>query len=204
MLPGATVAPSLGLHRFQPLYYHIILVDIISDAVAGSQQPMRARISLIAAILLGLTLLASGLGKLFADLPAETEFIDKLIPAFFMTPTLAYFIGYVLPWVELSLGILLILGIWPRLMAVLCLPLAFAFMANNSWMISQGMEEFPECAYCFGKLEEILGALSPLQSLCIDIGLFALALTIIFVRPGTFLSLPPWVAKLSKKGQAAQ
>ena len=174
------------------------------DATVTSHQRARLIMSLVAAILLGLTLLASGLGKLFANLPAETEFIDKLIPAFFMTSTLAYFIGYVLPWIELSLGILLILSIWPRLMAVFCLPLTFAFMANNSWMISQGMEEFPECAYCFGKLEEILGALSPLQSLCIDIGLFALALTIIFVRPGTFLSLPPWVAKLGKKRQAAE
>lgn len=174
------------------------------DATVTSHQRARLIISLVAAILLGLTLLASGLGKLLANLPAETEFIDKLIPAFFMTPTLAYFIGYVLPWIELSLGILLILSILPRLMAVLCLPLTFAFMANNSWMISQGMEEFPECAYCFGELEQILGALSPIQSLCIDIGLFALALTIILVHSGTFLSLPPWVARLRKKGQAAQ
>ena len=171
----------------------------MSNHTENTEQRTRLVISLVAAILLGLTLLASGLGKLFANLPAETEFIDKLIPVFFMTPTLAYFIGYVLPWIELSLGILLILSIWPRLIAVLCLPLTFAFMANNSWMISQGMDEFPECAYCFGKLEEILGALSPLQSLCIDIGLFALALTIIFVRPGAFLSLPTWVARLRKK-----
>ena len=178
--------------------------SILSNHTENTQPRTRLIISLVAAILLGLTLLASGLGKLFANLPAETEFIDKLIPVFFMTSTLAYFIGYVLPWIELSLGILLILSILPRLIAVLCLPLIFAFMANNSWMISQGMEEFPECAYCFGKLEEILGALSPLQSLCIDIGLFALALTIIVVHPGGFLSLPPWVAKLRKKGQAAQ
>lgn len=176
----------------------------MSAATEKTQQPMRARISLIASILLGLTLLASGLGKLFANLPQETEFIDKLIPAFFMTPTLALFIGYGLPWIELSLGIFLILRIWPRLWAVFCLPLTFAFMANNSWMVSQGMEEFPECAYCFGKLEELLGALSPLQSLYIDIGLAALALIIIFVHPGGFLSSPSWLAKLGKKSQAAR
>lgn len=172
----------------------------MSGATEKTQQRMRL-ISLVASILLGLTLLASGLGKLFANLPEETEFIDKLIPAFFMTPTVALFIGYGLPWVELALGIFLILGIWPRLWAVFCLPLTFAFMANNSWMISQGIEEFPECALCFGKLEEILGALSPLQALCIDIGLFALALTIIFVHPGGFLSSPPWLAKLGKKAK---
>jgi len=176
----------------------------MSNANATSPHRKRLIIGLVAAIVLGLTLLASGLGKLFANLPEETEFIDNLIPAFFMTPTVALFIGYGLPWVEVALGILLVLRIWPRLMAIFCLPLTFAFMANNSWMISQGMEEFPSCAYCFGKLEEILGALSPIQSLCIDIGLFALAVIIILVHPGSFLASPPWAVRLEKKRQAAK
>jgi len=174
------------------------------DNTTKEQQRVRARISLAASILLGVTLLASGLGKLFSNLPQETEFIDNLIPVFFMTPKVALFIGYGLPWVETGLGILLIFGIWPRLWAVCCLPLISAFMANNSWMLSQGMDEFPECALCFGKLEEILGALSPLQSLGIDIVLFALALTIIFVHPGGFLSSPRWAVKLNEKRKGAK
>jgi len=162
---------------------------------ADSTRQRKARISLVASLILGLTLIASGLGKMFANLPAETSYMDKILPAFLLTPLVGYFIGYVLPWVELSFGALLVLRIWPRLIALFCLPLVSAFMANNLWMISQGMDKFPECAYCFGKLEEILGSLSPLQSLSIDIGLFALALTIIFVHPGGFLSLPGWLAR---------
>ena len=142
----------------------------MSDATVESRQRTKSIISLLASIVLGLVLMASGLGKLFANLPEETEYMGVLIPAFFMTPTVALFIGYALPWIELSLGIFLLISIWPRFVAALCLPLTLAFMANNSWMISQGMDRFPECAYCFGKLEELLGALSPLQSLCIDIG----------------------------------
>ena len=174
---------------------------MMPDTTTKGQQRVRAAISLAASILLGMTLLASGIGKWFSNLPQETEFIDNLIPVFFMTPKVALFIGYGLPWVETGLGIFLILGIWPRLWAVFCLPLISAFMANNSWMISQGIDKFPQCALCFGRLEEILGALSPLQSLCIDIGLFILALIIIFVHPGTFLSSPPWAVKLSKKSK---
>lgn len=171
----------------------------MSEAKARNRQPIRARISLIARILLGSTLLLSGVGKMFANLPEETEFIDQLIPVFFMTPTFALFIGYGLPWLELALGIFLILGIWPRFMAILCIPLTLAFIANNSWMISQGMDKFPQCAYCFGKLEEILGALSPLQSLSIDIVLFALALIVIFMHQGTLFSSASWAIKLEKK-----
>ena len=172
--------------------------------MSASQQPTKTRISLIASILLGSTLLLSGLGKGLTNLPEETEFIDNLIPAFFMTPTLAYIIGYTLPWIELGLGIFLILGIWPRFWAAICLPLVSAFMANNSWMISQGMDEFPQCGLCFGKFEEMLGSLSPLQSLGIDIGLFALAIVVIFLHPGGFFSARPWIAKLGKKGQKTE
>jgi len=176
----------------------------MSNVITGNRQRVRSTISLVASLLLGLTFLASGLGKLFSTLPQQTEYIDLLIPAFFMTPTMALFIGYVLPWIELALGVFLLLGIWPRLLAVLCLPLTFAFMVNNSWMVSQGMDEFPHCALCFGKLEEILGALSPLQALCMDIGLLALALIIIFVHPYSFFSRPLWMTEFRKKNRGQQ
>ena len=175
-----------------------------SDIQRGNQQVRRIT-SLVASILVGLTLLIAGSGKAFGfgEIPGQTmEFIGMIFPDALLTPEVAYFIGdiflqYIIPWAELSLGILLILHIWPRLVAALCLPLTLAFMANNSWMIHEGLEEYPECP-CFGIWETILGPVSPLQSLCIDIGLLALALTIIFVHPGGFLSSPPWLAKLGK------
>ena len=142
---------------------------------------------------LGLTLLASGTGKI----PGQTEFIDALLQSFW-TPTMAYLIGYCLPWGEIALGILLLLGVLPRIAAALCLPLTAGFMASNSWAVSQGVEQFPECAYCFGIWEELLGAMSPLQALCFDIVLFCLALVILLFHPSGFLDFRPWFIKRKK------
>ena len=182
----------------------------MSDGIQENRQRAKSIISLIAIILVGLTFLLAGSGKVFGfgEIPGQTmQFIGKIIPDALLTPGVAYFIGdifypYILPWTELALGILLILHIWPRLVAALTLPLTAAFMANNSWLISQGKTQFAECP-CFGIWEELLGTLTPFQALYIDIGLFALALIIIFVHPGGFLSSPSWLAKLGKKKQAA-
>ena len=141
-------------------------------------------------VFLGLTLLLSGSGKL----PGQAEFIDVLLQSFW-TPPLAYFIGYCLPWVEVTLGVLLLMGSFSRIAAGLCLPLTAGFMANNSWALSQGIEQFPQCGHCFGVWEELLGAISPLQALCLDIVLFCLALIILLFHPGSFLSSRPWFIK---------
>ena len=141
-------------------------------------------------LFLGLTLLASGSGKV----PGQTEFIDFLLQSFW-TPTIAYLTGYCLPWVEIVLGSLLLLGVFTRIAAALCLPLTIGFMANNSWALSQGMTQFPTCAYCFGKWEELLGAMSPLQALCLDIVLFCLALVILLFHPSGFANFRHWFIK---------
>lgn len=146
-------------------------------------------------LFLGLTLLVSGSGKL----PGQAEFIDALLQSFW-TPQVAYFIGYCLPWVELTLGVLLLIGVFPRIAAGLCLPLTAGFMANNSWALSQGIEQFPQCAHCFGIWEEWLGSISPLQALGLDIVLFCLALIILLLHPGGFLTFRPWFIK-GKGGQ---
>lgn len=151
---------------------------------------MAKSLSLGSSLFLGLILVVSGSGKI----PGQTEFIDALLQSFW-TPPVAYFIGYCLPWVEIALGVLLLLGIFPRIAAALCLPLTAAFMANNSWALSQGVEKFPQCGYCFGILEEWLGSISPLQALSFDVVLFGLALIILLLHPGGFLTYRPWFIK---------
>lgn len=180
----------------------------MSKANEESRQQMRSIVSLVASILVGLTLLLAGSGKAFGfgEMPGQTmKFIGVILPNALLTPGVAYFIGdvlfpYIIPWTELSLGILLILRFWPRLIATLCLPLTAAFMANNSWLIGQGKTRFSSCE-CFGIWEKLFGTLTPLQALSVDIVLFALALTIILVHPGSFLSSPPWLAKFGKRSQ---
>jgi uncharacterized membrane protein YphA (DoxX/SURF4 family) len=177
----------------------------MTDATKEDRQRVRSIVSLVAGILLGLIFLISGSGKTFGfgEMPGQTmQFIGAILPDAWLTPGVAYFIGdiffpYIIPWAELFLGILLLIRIWPRLFAAVSLPLIIAFIANNSWYISQGKTKFTSCE-CFGIWEEMFGTMTHLQSLSLDIVLLALALTIIFVHPSGFLSSPPWLAKLGK------
>jgi len=153
----------------------------------------RNPIVLASAILVGLTLLVAGTGKL----PGQAEFADAL-PGSFLTPTVAYFISYALPWLEISLGVFLVLGMFPRIAAALCLPLITGFIANNSWALINGIDEFAKCAQCFGIWEELLGSLSPLGALIIDIVLFCLALVVLLFHREDFLRFQPWFIKRKK------
>ena len=145
------------------------------------------------AVVVGLTLLVSGTGKL----PGQTEFIFALLKSFW-TPTLAYFIGYCLPWVEIGLGILLLLGIFPRIAAVLFLPILVGFMANNSWALIHGLEKFPACSSCFGIWEEYLGTLSPFGALIFDIALLCLILVVLLLHQEKFLAFHTWFIRRKK------
>jgi peroxiredoxin/uncharacterized membrane protein YphA (DoxX/SURF4 family) len=156
--------------------------------------PVREYSSLIAGLLIGLTFLASGTGKLLGELETSSQvmnFIYAVLPEFLLSPWLLHFIvkivvPYIFPIAELLLGILLLLGFVPRLSALLCIPLSAIFAATNVWAIIAG--SYATCAGCFGIWEMIFGHLTPLQSLIIDIVLMLLALIVIFMQPGRFLA----------------
>lgn len=168
-----------------------------------SQPLVRSVISALACAIIGLILLFAGIGKLsqLGTIPGQTEFLDKFIPDFILTPEFARFIGlYFIPWimpvVEILMGAAMIIGIWPRLLAILFIPLVLGFMANNWYAISAGMDKFPECE-CFG----IFGALTPIQSMYIDVGMFILAIIIIVVHPLPFFSHQLWINRALSKSK---
>ena len=172
------------------------------DYEYDKQPVVRSVISIVACLLIGLTLIFAGGVKLanLGQIPGQTEFLDRFIPDFLMTPDFARFIGLVvIPWIlpiaELLIGLMLVIGLWPRFMAILVLPLTLGFMANNSFMISQGLDKYPECT-CFGIWEQWLGGLTPLQSMYYDVALFILAVIIIIVHPGSFFAHQFWINKL--------
>ena len=167
----------------------------------GKKATVRSVISIVACLIVGLTLILAGGGKLanLGQVPGQTEFLDRFIPDFLMTPDFARFIGLVfIPWIlpiaEILIGLALVIGIWPRLIAILFLPLVLGFMANNSYMIATGVDKYPTCE-CFGVWEQWLGGLTPLQSMYYDIILLILAVIIIIVQPAPFLSHQFWINK---------
>jgi uncharacterized membrane protein YphA (DoxX/SURF4 family) len=164
----------------------------------------RRRILLIYApcILLGLMLLVAGIGKLpglsekLGAFPGQTEFVSDLLGPLW-TSTVAFFISDILPWIEVVLGIALLLIIFPRIAAILSLPLIAGFMSSNIWAISHG-EKFGNCG-CFGFFEKFFGDITPLQSLGIDIALLFFALIIILFNPTGFLKFQWWFTRKKEK-----
>lgn len=164
-------------------------------------------VSLIAILVIGLTFFVSGTGKIFGleEVPEQVVgFINAIIPSFLLTPSMVYFlyhilIPHLLPWAELILGLLILIGFMPRLIAVLYLPLIASFLGTNIWSISRG--GFNTCADCFGMWEKVFGTLSPVQSLIYDIALLCCALIVIFVYPGNFFSSRQWLIKFVQKSR---
>ena len=144
-------------------------------------------LSAAASIILGLTFIFSGSGKLLH----QADFLDVLLANSFLTPTLASVVAYLLPWIESVLGALLIIGISAKLMASLSSVLIAAFITHSSWLVANGLAYKP-CG-CFGIFEKILlGKLSTIDSLVFDIGLLALVLIILFCHAGKFFDTHPW------------
>jgi len=147
-----------------------------------------------ASIVLALVFLTSGLGKLLGQSP----FLLSIPYPVFLAPILVNIVNDWLPWGELILGLLLIMGIATQITALLSIVLVASFIFHNSWMVSQGMGYEP-CA-CFGLFTQVFqGKLSTIGSLYVDIGLFILALSIYFGYEGRFFNLHPWFLGRGRK-----
>jgi len=138
-----------------------------------------------ASILLGLIFFSFGLGKL----PYYGEFLALTLSKSFLTLSQAIIVARWLPWIEVVLGSLLIIGIATKLMASFSAVLIVAFIANNSWMISLGLGDKP-CG-CHGEIEN-LGTMSVIDSLYLDMGMLVLVLIILFCYLDNFLTIRPW------------
>ncbi len=146
-----------------------------------------------ASILLGLIFVTAGLSKL----PYHGEFLAIILSKSFLTLPQAIIVARWVPWVELVLGSLLIIGIAAKFMASFSAALIVAFIANNSWMISLGLGSEP-CG-CFGRFGHLPPAqFSTIEALYLDIGMLALVLIILFCYPGNFLTIRPWFLREGK------
>ena len=140
-----------------------------------------------AGILLGLVFIVSGLGKL----PYHGEFLTIVLSKSLLTLPQAIVIARWVPWVELVLGSLLIIGIAAKLMASLSAALIVVFIANNSWMISLGLGNEP-CG-CFGWFEHLsLLQFSTIEALYLDVGLLVLVSIILLFYPRSLFTIHPW------------
>jgi len=148
---------------------------------------MRVRywIAFIASILLAVVLLTAGVGKLMG----QSAFLLAL-STYVLSPEAAAWVATWLPWVELVLGLCLLVGILPQIAAGITAVLTAAFIMHNGWMIAHGFGYEP--CHCLGILDRVMGEMSTVTSLYVDIALIILALAVYFCYPGRLLNARPW------------
>ena len=145
-------------------------------------------------IVLGLVFITSGVGKLLG----EGAFLLNILSLPLIPQRLATTIVECLPWVELILGVCLIIGIAIQFVALLSTVLIAIFISYNAWMVAHGFGYKP-CG-CLGILDRVfLGQLSTTNSLYIDIGLIILALIIYFCYQGNFFDVRPWFLRRAER-----
>ena len=131
---------------------------------------------------------------------AKMPYIETLVSDInqyqLLPSSLATAYAYVLPPLEIALGILLVVGQFLRISASLSGLLVLSFTIAKITALARGLDII--ICGCFGPAVPLLAV----QSLIIDFVLLALAVQIVFHR-GEFLALGPWlsrkVAKLGKQ-----
>ena len=135
-----------------------------------------------------------GLGGLFiftgvAKLGTLGEFATLAADYHVLPSSLARAYGYVLPPLEVAIGILLIAGLFLRASAILSILVTLSFLIAKSIALYRG-EDF-NCG-CFGTYAETLTSVT----IALDIVMLALGFQILLHR-GEFLSLE---GRLSRRG----
>jgi uncharacterized membrane protein YphA (DoxX/SURF4 family) len=125
-------------------------------------------LTLLARLVLGGTLLIAGYLKIGNSYNAQTSVrVYKLLPV-----GAANFLGLTLPWIEVALGLFLIVGIWVRKVALASgvLMLIFIFAIGQAWA-----RKLPINCGCFGNggvsADGKVHALTYLTEIVRDIGL---------------------------------
>ncbi|CAB4538278.1 MAG: DoxX family membrane protein [Actinobacteria bacterium] len=137
-------------------------------------------LTLLSRLILGVVLLVAG-GLKIGNLPKSAMAVRayELLPV-----SLANFLGYTLPWIEIGLGLLLIVGVTVKISGALgaLTMLAFIIAIAQAW--ARGLSI--DCG-CFGGG----GAIDPedtkyLSEIIRDVGLMALGIFLYFYPKGRF------------------
>jgi len=150
-------------------------------------------LALGSSIILGVIFVTSSVDKLIDP----TEFLTALGYSGFLPLGLMALVARWLPWVELILGLCLVIGISAKFMASASSLLVIGFIFQNTWVIELGLET--DGCGCIGPIRmlerEIQIISSAEMARYVDIGMLALGLIIISCYPGKVFNLRPWFLK---------
>jgi uncharacterized membrane protein YphA (DoxX/SURF4 family) len=129
----------------------------------------------------GITLMVAAAGKLVES----SAFVDDVIEYDLLPEALAEVYATVLPWIEIGVGLLLIVGFKMRWVAGVAVLISLSLVIANGVVLYRGQEL--SCG-CFGDL----AALETRDAIIIDSVLLILSL-LIMVRRRDFLNLDLWI-----------
>ena len=128
-------------------------------------------------IFVGVVFLTAGISKI----PMQSEWVELMMAYKFLPPSLAYFYASVLPWLEITIGTCLTLGLFTRAFSLISIPIIISFIVANVWIVS--LDPSGVC-HCFGELVTIENRVA----LAIDVFLLIGAL-LIFSQRKHFITL---------------
>ncbi len=133
----------------------------------------------------GIVLLLAGVGKIIVGTQMVNVIASlKMLPYPMIQPA-----SMILPWFEILLGALFLLGIYSRVAAAISLLLFSAFIVTNVFNLYRGLTE--PCSSCFGNLL----VLNARDALIIDVLLLLAALRILSLEDYSISLDSLWIKK---------
>ncbi|MFC2033978.1 MauE/DoxX family redox-associated membrane protein [Chloroflexota bacterium] len=140
-------------------------------------------------IILGVIFFTSGLGKVTEPPEQFAELLNVSMP--FLSSGITLFLARWTPWIEITLGLFLVVGISAKLMAGVSLFLVAGFIFHNTYIIKNAIE-VSECG-CFGTFEGSLQIISSaVTARYLDFSMLVLILVILLFYPGKSFTRWPW------------
>jgi uncharacterized membrane protein YphA (DoxX/SURF4 family) len=152
-------------------------------------------LALFSRIVLGGIFVVAGAAKIPHIVPKEGSSLFQEIMQYQILPHhLATAYAYVLPPLEVLIGVLLIVGIFQKASSALAGLITLSFVIAKVLALARGLDI--QICGCFGSLVPLLKE----QSLALDFVMLALSAQIFFHR-GDFLALGPWVKSVTDRSK---
>lgn len=134
--------------------------------------------------IVGIIFLIAGISKL----PMHSEFAEIVMAYKILPFSLAHLYILVLPWLEITIGSCLILGLLTRPFSLVSIPVIASFIVAN---VIGLLHNIAECPGCFGELITV----SHEGALVID-ALLLVGVSVIFFQRRRFMALDSWLTRL--------
>ena len=138
-------------------------------------------------IIIGSIFLIAGISKL----PLQEEWVESVVAYRFLPIHFANLYLSILPWIEVTIGLCLIIGLFTKYICLFSIPVLVSFIGAN--LLGFSINHSGECQ-CFGELATI----SYKVAMVIDALLFV-GIALVFFQRRRVMALDSWLTRLVPK-----